>query len=1319
MNRIFRLVWSHRLNALVVVSEIATARGSLAAGPVVVHLKVPLSVLSIGLAFALGSGSALAAQNQTLADLEALTDKYAPLPVQVDANVALATVLHSAQTVPQLATDASVQVNIGTVTASVPPIHASVAAKAQAALPVRIAVPSAPVGALAASTPVAALKTTVRTALQATPATAPAPAAAVHVAAVAAGGAHSTVGAVVDATVAVGKEEPASDGVDDATRTSLLAGVAGNAGLQNVAVQVAAADRNPKVVDADISVQGSALDSSRQGLLGGVLGGVGDVLGNVGSTVSSVGSTLGDSGLLGNLGSSLGSTVGNVGAVVGNLGTSLGGSTGSVSVAPASLQPGNPKAPAPADPGAGLIIGTGGLTGSLSELVGPTAQGLLGGDGYVRNGNLAVSSANVMQTYSVTNVLGLPVVNLTPVGTLLGGLGGATTGGSSHLTLIGGVTSDSYIYNINNGKANGLLGLLLPDGSPAWSNQCVNLLVATVDCWAVNAAQDYQVLMGDGAYANGSREVVIGANARHQLPLVDANVAFPGAGANDATDPTGVPTADYAARMGHSVVVGDSASGTANGQVLLGAEATSNQANSVALGFRSAANRGAQASYTAYGLTAAQVSAGEVSVGVAGSERQISNVAAGSAATDAVNVAQLQGAISLVNAADIFAVSYDDDGTGQPNYARVTLGNGGGPTTIGNLAAGAVTATSTEAVNGSQLSATNSAVVDYFGGLTAFDPAAGTWTAPSFQISTISTGGAVAQGVYDNASDAFAAVDGSLVNLNTQISNLTNGAAMHYLKVNSTGSDAAATGIDSIAVGEGATATADDAIAVGAGATATRSRTVSVGAAGSERQVVNVAAGTEATDAVNMAQLLDTNEALVTYLGGTTAFDSATGLWTAPTFNISAFSPTGAATTTAFGDVTGAFDAVNSSLNVLNTRISQAQPGSPSPFVQVNSTKAGATAGGADSIAIGPLANASGAGSTAIGDGASASADNSVALGSGAVASVGAQSGYTGAYGAAGASSSVGEVAVGSTGAERKVTHVADGSEQYDAVNVGQLQNGVTYAIDQSKAYTDTQINNINNGTSGMFQVNNSNALAAPAASGANSVAGGAGASAAGANSTALGNGASVTGGNAVALGAGSVASRDNTVSVGSAGAERQITNVGDGSAATDAVNLRQLQASQQGTIRYDSTVNGATNFNSVTLGSSGSGPTTVHNVAAGTAGTDAVNVDQLRAGMNQTLDWSKAYTDERMDGFDRDLRRTDNRASAGVAAAMAVAGLPQPYEAGRSMAAVAAGSYNGESGVAVGISGVSDGGRWIYKFSGSTNSRGEGGVSVGAGLQW
>ena len=165
-----------------------------------------------------------------------------------------------------------------------------------------------------------------------------------------------------------------------------------------------------------------------------------------------------------------------------------------------------------------------------------------------------------------------------------------------------------------------------------------------------------------------------------------------------------------------------------------------------------------------------------------------------------------------------------------------------------------------------------------------------------------------------------------------------------------------------------------------------------------------------------------------------------------------------------------------------------------------------------------------------------------------------------------------------------------------------------------------------------------------------------------------------------MALGAGSVANRANTVSVGAAGAERQVVNVADGSQATDAVNVRQLQASQQGTIRYDTTVNGATNYNSVTLGSTSSGPT-VRNVAAGTAGTDAVNVDQLKSGMAQTLDWSKAYTDERMGGFERDLRKTDNRASVGIASAMATAALPQPSEAGRSMASIAAGSYNARIG--------------------------------------
>ncbi|WP_164171045.1 ESPR-type extended signal peptide-containing protein [Stenotrophomonas maltophilia] len=1270
-------------------------------------------------------------------------------------------------------------------------------------------------------------------------------------------------------------------------------------------------------LNGTVGTVGGAVGGALNGTVGSVGGAAGGTVGSVGTavggtlnnTVGSVGGLLnGATGSGTGLGGLLGNTLGNVGSAVGNLlngnlngtlgnlgsavGGLVGGTLGGLGLTkPSAIPPTSPKAPAPADPNAGLIIGTGGLVGNVGQLIGPTTTSLFGGDGYLSNGNLKLSNANVMQTYSTVNVLGLPVVNLSPVGSTLNGLGGAATGGSSHLTLIGGVTSDSYIYNINNGNPGGLLGLLLPKDSPAWAAKCLDVALADISCWAVNAAQDYQVLMGDGAFANGSKEVVIGANARHELPKVDANVAFPGDGVNDPSNPTGVPTADYAARMGHSVIVGDSAVGTANGQTLLGAEATSNQANSVALGYRSAALRGAQASYSAYGLTAPQVSAGEVSVGTAGGgERQITNVAAGSVNTDAVNVAQLKGAISLINGVADAAVTYDLDAGGNPNYRRVTLGAGTGTTTIGNLAGGAVTAGSLEAVNGGQLAATNAAIASFFGGRAAFDPASGAFTAPLFEISTISTGGAIAKGLYENATDAFAAVDGSLVNLNTQITDIRNGGTK-YLRVNSTGTEALATGADSIAVGTNARATAANSIAVGAGSLADRANSVSIGAAGAERQVTNMAAGTAATDAVNLgqlqaseqgalrydlngdgsvnyasatlgqsgtattlrnlgpgqvsatsseaingAQLFAANQAVAThlgggaavnasgvltaptysinnvaangtitkgnyndvgtafdavsnslanvadqtgeidklavkydvdasgnvlnnvtltgtgtgavkitnvaagsilagssdaitgdqlfsthstianYFGGTTAYNGTTNVWTAPKFSISSIATDGTFTSGDYNNVTAAFTAVDGSLKVLNQRITNG--GGGSTYLAVNSTAAAATAAGAEAVAVGPQASAAGANSVAVGNGASASAGNSVALGAGSVASVGAQSGYTGAYGQTGASNSAGEVSVGSTGSERKITHVADGSDTYDATNVGQLKNGVNYAIDESKKYTDQKIQNITN-VAGSFRANNTNNLADPSASGANSAAGGAGSTAAGANSTALGNGSQAQADNSVALGAGSVANRANTVSVGAAGAERQVVNVADGSQATDAVNVRQLQASQQGTIRYDTTVNGATNYNSVTLGSTSSGPTTVRNVAAGTAGTDAVNVDQLKSGMAQTLDWSKAYTDERMGGFERDLRKTDNRASAGIASAMATAALPQPSEAGRSMASVAAGSYNGESGVAIGISGVSEGGRWIYKFSGSTNSRGEAGVAVGAGIQW
>src|SRR5699024_7892519 len=249
----------------------------------------------------------------------------------------------------------------------------------------------------------------------------------------------------------------------------------------------------------------------------------------------------------------------------------------------------------------------------VSNLLGTSLNSLLDNsnpNGYVTSGGLKVSNANFTQGYGVVNVLGIPLVNTTPVGALLTDTGGTLVGGTginSHLTLIGGVTSGNYIKNINNGAAGGLLGLVAPKDAPAWASTCADLLglgLVTQDCWGVNAAQDYQVLVGDGASANGSKEVVIGTGASHKLPVADADDVFPGDGRNDADNPSGVPTADYAARLGHSVVIGDEASGTANAQTILGAEATASVANSVALGYKSAADRETvPGGYTnAYGL---------------------------------------------------------------------------------------------------------------------------------------------------------------------------------------------------------------------------------------------------------------------------------------------------------------------------------------------------------------------------------------------------------------------------------------------------------------------------------------------------------------------------------------------------------------------------------------------------------------------------------------------------------------------------------------------------------------------------------------------
>lgn len=114
--------------------------------------------------------------------------------------------------------------------------------------------------------------------------------------------------------------------------------------------------------------------------------------------------------------------------------------------------------------------------------------------------------------------------------------------------------------------------------------------------------------------------------------------------------------------------------------------------------------------------------------------------------------------------------------------------------------------------------------------------------------------------------------------------------------------------------------------------------------------------------------------------------------------------------------------------------------------------------------------------------------------------------------------------------------------------------------------------------------------------------------------------------------------------------------------------------------------------------------PVRITNVAPGVKEGDVTNVAQLK-GVAQNLN-------NRIDNVDGNAR-------AGIAQAIATAGLAQAYLPGKSMMAIGGGTYRGEAGYAIGYSSISDTGNWIIKGTASGNSRGHFGTSASVGYQW
>ena len=164
----------------------------------------------------------------------------------------------------------------------------------------------------------------------------------------------------------------------------------------------------------------------------------------------------------------------------------------------------------------------------------------------------------------------------------------------------------------------------------------------------------------------------------------------------------------------------------------------------------------------------------------------------------------------------------------------------------------------------------------------------------------------------------------------------------------------------------------------------------------------------------------------------------------------------------------------------------------------------------------------------------------------------------------------------------------------------------------------------------------------------------------------------------------------------------KAITNVANGNLAkgsTDAVNGGQLHDTAQSVA--DVIGGGATvKDGKVVAGQNGIGNTgqnTVHGAIAAINQNTANNFNQIRG----------------------DLRKMDRDLRGSIAGTLATAGLPQAFSPGKSMVAAAAGTYRGQSGLAVGVSRISDNGKVILKVTGNTNSRGDFGGTIGAGYQW
>ena len=351
---------------------------------------------------------------------------------------------------------------------------------------------------------------------------------------------------------------------------------------------------------------------------------------------------------------------------------------------------------------------------------------------------------------------------------------------------------------------------------------------------------------------------------------------------------------------------------------------------------------------------------------------------------------------------------------------------------------------------------------------------------------------------------------------------------------------------------------------------------------------------------------------------------------------------------------------------------------------------------------------------------------------------------------------------IGGTTPDGKVTD-ANGKIVKD--NKGNVVNASdalkTYNVSGNHAKTDntliTAIKNINEGGIKFFHVNdgtgNQNVTGSDThaedsaasgnfaaavgyqakASGANAIAFGRGAEATAENAISIGTGNKVSGKNSGAIGDPSIITGNNSYSVGNNNTVSTNNTFVLGNNVTQTVDNSVFLGNNSASTGVHTTANGG-NYTYAGMNDAGvSGVSDVvgvvsvgkegetrqiQNVAAGVVSatsTDAINGSQLYA----TAEGLAGTTINMGNQLNNRINEVKDDANAGVSSAMAMAALPQAYIPGKSMLTGGMATYNGQGAVAVGLSKLSDNGRWVLKVSGSADTKGNAGGAVGAGFHF